>query len=447
MRPIAAAACLWVCVTCLVSIRPGAAQQPVKTPFAGVLDEHPAIRYATEPTHDAMAQLRSALASGIASLTYDERGGYLRSVLSALDISGDSQVLVFSKTGIQRDATSPRNPRALYFNDHAVVGYIAGARYLEIAAHDPQQGVVFYTMDQFATGGASTPARVNGPDIARPTNCVVCHVSSNTLEVPGLIARSMITARDGDVMPQLGSYNVDHRTPLSQRWGGWFVTGHHDAPPHSGAQHLGNATTTVHAASGATATSNEVLIAWTNSDPAARGYLSAESDISTLMLFDHQMRAMNLVTRLNWETRVAANDGELTFTRGPLRQLVEEMVDYLLFVGEVAPPARLTPRRTFAQQFVARGPHDRRGRSLRQLELERRLLRYPCSYMVYSAAFASLPVAAREAVYQRMGDILGGRIGDAKYSHLSAADRTAIVEILRETKTDLPESFPVAARD
>ena len=257
----------------------------------------------------------------------------------------------------------------------------------------------------------------------------------------------MITARDGDVMPQLGSYNVDHRTPLSQRWGGWFVTGTFEAPPYSGVQHLGNATTTVHAASGITATSNEVLIEWTNSDPGTRGYLSAESDISTLMLFDHQMRAMNFVTRLNWETRVAANDSELTFMRGPLQQLVEEMVDYFLFVGEVSPPARLTPRRIFAQQFVARGPHDSRGRSLRQLELERRLLRYPCSYMVYSAAFSSLPVAARAAVYQRMGDILSGRIGDAKYSHLSAADRAAIVEILRDTKTDLPESFPVAARN
>jgi len=78
----------------------------------------------------------------------------------------------------------------------------------------------------------------------------------------------------------------------------------------------------------------------------------------------------------------------------------------------------------FAEKFAALGPTDAHGRSLRQLDLERRLLKYPCSYMIYSAAFAALPTEVRHAIYQRMRDVLATR-----------ADNT-IVEILRDTLHD-----------
>ena len=118
--------------------------------WLGVLDEHPAIQYANRPTSDRVARLNQALAHGGRSLQRDDRTGYLRPVLEALGVPIDSQLLVFSKTGVQRAYTSPHNPRALYFDPSVAVAYVPGAPLLEVAAHDPQQGVVFYTLDQTA---------------------------------------------------------------------------------------------------------------------------------------------------------------------------------------------------------------------------------------------------------------------------------------------------------
>jgi hypothetical protein len=401
-------------------------------PFAGVLDEHPAIRYAERRTTDPVAMLASAIAGGAARLTYEEPSGYLRALLRALDISPESQLLVFSKTGIQRASTSPRNPRALYFNDAVVVGYIPGARFIELAAHDPEQGVAFYTIDQTITSGA---------DVERQTNCVTCHVSGSTLDVPGIITRSNHTKATGETIPQFGFHIVDHRTPLSQRWGGWFVTGKYDLAPYGGVTHLGNVATAMHPAHDLPAgTSNEILIQWLATDVSRLGYASHESDIAALMVFDHQARAINLLTRLNWESRVALHEGRYDFSRGALGALVDEVVDYFLFVDEAPPPARLTPRAGFAARFAAAGPRDARGRSLRDLDLNTRLLKYPCSYMIYSEAVGRLPAPARQAVYDRMREILAGSTSAdhraTRYSHLSADDRRAITEILRETKPD-----------
>jgi hypothetical protein len=48
---------------------------------------------------------------------------------------------------------------------------------------------------------------------------------------------------------------------------------------------------------------------------------------------------------------------------------------------------------------------------------------------------------AKDAVYARLLAILSGRDSAAKYSHLSASDRRAIAEILRDTLPDLPNDW------
>jgi hypothetical protein len=304
---------------------------------------------------------------------------------------------------------------------------------IEIAAHDAEQGVVFYTLDQML------PA---APLLERDTGCLTCHVSGSTLDVPGLITRSNFTNAHGEPIPQLGFHIVDHRTPLAQRWGGWFVTGTYDLAPYGGVTHLGNVATAMHpdAAGVAAGTSNEILFQWRDIDATALGYASHESDIAALMVFDHQSRAINLLTRLNWESRVAEYEGRADFTTGDLRALVTELVDYLLFVDEVPPPAQLTPHPAFARRFQSVGPRDSRGRSLRELDLDTRLLKYRCSYMISSAAFDRLPAAARQAVYSQIAAIAAGPVAGGKFAHLSAGDRQAIIEILRETKADWPSS-------
>jgi hypothetical protein len=389
----------------------------IASEWAGVLHEHPAIQYAVRPTTDRAAKLRDALARGDRRLVRDERTGYLRSMLDALGVPVESQLLVFSKTGVQRAHTSPQTPRALYFDQSIVVGYVPGAPVLEIAAHDPQQGVVFYTLDQSSSS----------PLLGRQTMCLSCHVSASTLDVPGVIARSNAVDENGNVMPRLGSNDVTHETGHPDRWGGYFGTTEAIATGYNQRAHEGNITFSPNGN-----TSNQVFVEWINSAPETRGYLSASSDIVALLVFDHQMHAINLLTRLNWESRAGASDATI-------HRLEHELADYLLFVGEIPPAAALNPVPGFAKSLDARTPKDHLGRSFGQLDANNRLMKYPCSYMIYSEAFDGLPLAIRQAVYTRMVDVLSSdaprALGTAR---VTTADRRAVLEILRETKSDFP---------
>jgi hypothetical protein len=144
---------------------------------------------------------------------------------------------------------------------------------------------------------------------------------------------------------------------------------------------------------------------------------------------------MNLITRLGWDARLG-KDAER-----PLHESVKEFVDYLLFVDEAPLPGPITGTASFASDFVSRGPRDSRGRSLRDLALTDRLMKYRCSFLIYSEAFDALPAAAKALVYARMWKILSGSESGPEYATLGQAERDAIVEILRATKTGLPDYF------
>jgi hypothetical protein len=382
---------------------------------------HPAIAYAGASS-DRGAQLNRRLQAGAARLEFEERTGYLRSLLGALDIPVESQLALFSGTSLQARLVNARNPRTIFFNDSTTVAWMAGG-FIEIAALDPRQGAIFYILPQ-------SPAP--SPQLARDTRCLQCHYASATLGVPGFLVRSIPSTRDGMILPWLGNYTTDHRSPLSERWGGWYVTG------RGGGRHLGNAPV-------ADRTLQDLRIEDANLNVASlvdrfdsRAYLSSHSDIAALLVFDHQMRMMNLLTRLAWKARILEHERRLT--AASLDDIVSEVVDYMLFVDE-APLDPVRGSSAFAERFSARGPRDRRGRSLRDLDLERRLLRYPCSYMIYSDAFVVLPDSIRNAVYERLWKVLSGSDTSARYAKLAASDRQAIVEILRDTKTDLPSVF------
>ena len=358
-----------------------------RSAYPGMLDQHPAIDYRGGELTDAVTRLRRDIGSGSMVLQFDQRQGYLRSMLDRLAVPVDSQLLLFSKTGIQSAHTTPETPRALYFNDHVIVGYIPGAPVIEIAAHDPKQGVVFQTLAQNELSA----------QFARPDRCLSCHVSANSLEVPGILVRSIFTGVDGRSMPQLGSFLIDHRSPLEQRWGGWYVTG-----SHGSARHMGNAF--VADAAKPDAAIGEATLNRSSLDSRVElaAYPAPTSDIVALMVFDHQGRAINLLTRLGWETRIAMADGRVDFTRGELRDVLNETVDYLLFRYEAKLTAPVRGVSSFASTFARQGPRDKRDRSLRDLELQSRLFRYRCSYMIYSAAFDALPTAAKSEVFARM---------------------------------------------
>ncbi len=384
--------------------------------------DHAAIRYSSTPGNDPIALLNRRLESG-ERLTRDSASGYLRAVLSALNVSPTSQMLVFSPTSAQADRISFLNPRAIYFNDTVAVGWVRGADALEVVGQDPKQGSIFYTLDQAGTGA---------PRFKRDDEtCLACHLTWDTLAVPGLTSTSMYPLPD-DKNAYANGFTVDQRNLLSQRWGGWFVTGQ-----HGGARHMGNVPVMP-----ADKGKSKITVAVRPMDSLTgvldlTGFPTPYSDVVSLLVFNHQTNMTNLITRIGWEARVA----DVEPAKAPrVREAAVDLVDYMLFVDEAPLVGKVVGTSGFAAEFTARGPKDSKGRSLREFDLTKRLFKYPCSYLIYSDAFEALPTMARTAVYDRLAVVLSGRDPAAKYKALSAIDRQAVLEILRDTKKDFPRS-------
>ena len=386
--------------------------------------QNPAIGYYTQPARDPVAALDARLAEGKTHLRFENVAGYLRSVLAALHVPIESQVAVFSRTSFQAAIITPKNPRTLFFNDAVAVGWMHGG-FIELAAQDPQIGITFYTLKQ---------DRQEPPRFERQSACVSCHISDASLGVPGMMVRSTYTDPDGMPRLILGAYLTDHRSPLDQRWGGWYVTG-----KTGGARHLGNALLTDPDHPESMITPSTLNLASLRGQFDTTQYLSPYSDVAALLVFNHQMHMMNLITRVGWEARLAA--AEHRDARSLLRDAAKEFVDYLLFIDEARLPGTIQGTSGFAEKFAALGPSDHQGRSLRDFQLHGRLMRYPCSYMIYSQAFDALPADARDAIYHRLWEVLSGKERAARYARLSVADRQAITSILRDTKVGLPEYF------
>ena len=387
--------------------------------------DHPAIEYDAGPFEDPVARLAGAIAAGAVTLDYDDRFGYLPSLLDRLDIRVDSQVLVFSKTSFQADKISPRHPRAIYFTDDVAVGVVHDAEVIELAAFDARHGAVFYTLDTGQSGR---------PRFARPNGCLRCHQGAATLGVPGPYVGSVSTSATGRPDFRLGTVVTDHRTPFEERWGGWYVTGTHGA-----LRHLGNALARDPTrGAGIVETANRNLTTLRRFvDPST--YLAPTSDLIALMTLEHQTHMINLLTRASWEARIAEQDGQLDRTEAAARSGgVDEIVRYMLFADEALLTNPIRGVSSFTETFQARGPRDRRGRSLRDLDLGTRLFRYPLSYMVYSDLFDELPDPVLASVYERLFDVLTGDAATDRFDRLSGDDRQALLEILRETKAGLP---------
>ena len=386
---------------------------------------HPAIHY-DQPSDDPVARLEQRLESGSIQLDFAPNGwGYLPAVLQQLGISIDSQLLVFSKTSIQLPRISPRTPRAIYFNDEVAVGYVQNGEVLELTSLDPKLGILPYTLDAHKS---------EKPEFSRRDDCLTCHQGPVTLGVPGILISSVHPRSAGAGDGHGSAYMTDHRTPFSERWGGWYVTGTHGAELH-----LGNNVGLVDPLSPGERAGPETqnvtdLSGWFNTSR----YLAPTSDIVALMTFEHQTRMTNLITRIGWDARIAEHDGGKL-----MNSEIEELVSYMLFVDEAPLRAPVAGVSTFAKTFVQRGPRDKQGRSLRDFDLRTRLFQYPLSYMIYSAAFDHLPQTARERIYQRLYDVLTGKDQSQPFARLSANGRRAMLEIVRDTKANLPSYWSV----
>lgn len=389
---------------------------------------------------DPIVRLQRLLDRNEVDLTFDARWGYLPSLLKALKIPTSSQVLVFSKTSAQFRRISPTVPRAIYFNDEVYVGWVRGGPFVEISAADPKDGAVCYTLDQKQT---------EAPRLIKDRGeCLQCHESGRTLRIPGHLTRSVYPGADGTPFFELGTIDVDQTTDISSRFGGWYVTGTVGRLTHRGNATVEAAEKFLHLETGPASAVTDL-----SGNFDVERYLTPHSDIVAHLVLGHQTQMHNYIAPASIETRKApayrremlrlfgetSEDLEASVRRrieGPS----EKLPRHLLFVDEAPLRGRVRGTTSFAEDFEKTGLRDGLGRSLRELDLDRQLLRYPCSFLIYSEGFRELPEPVRQYVFARLDEVLSGRDRSRDFASLSDEDRRAIREILMKT---LPEATAV----
>ena len=376
---------------------------------------HPAIHWLEGPFDNPVERLQQKLAAGEATLQYQDANlTYLPSLLENLGITPESQALVFSKTSFQSTKISPQNPRAVYFTDDVAVAWVRGTEIIEIAAVDNRQGIQFYTLGQHPT---------EKPRFQRRDVCIQCHQGPATSGIAGLFIGSAIPNQAGNITPE-GAIITDHRTKFEDRWGGWYITARRGQQKDRSNSFATNPSEP-DVLDSSLGQNLRTLSGFKVSD-----YLRPTSDIVALMTFEHQTQMINYLIRVAWEQRIIDRDGPAAErTVYQLNADIEQLVQYMLFTEEVPLKEPLEGVSAFTKLFPGRGPRDRKGRSLRDFDLQTRLFRYPLSFLIYSPLFDAMPDKVRDRVLHRLREAL---------QDLKSADSQAILEILADTKPNLP---------
>lgn len=398
--------------------------------------EEAPISYSLAMPDNVISKLQTKLDAGEQKLQFENTRGYLKSLLDTLEISPSSQVLSFSRTSLQDDKISPKTPRAIYFNDEVHLGFVQGGL-IEIAARDSKLGMVFYTLKQ---------EEAEAPVFKRQTNsCLTCHGAARTKNVPGLLVRSVYPDPGGHPVVAAGSFLSTHKSPLNQRWGGWYVTG-----THGDQTHIGNFTLTTAKKPKVVDNSTGHNITDLKDRFDGTPYLTPHSDVVALMVLEHQTDTFNVLTQASFEVRhalhlceqaaqgdAAAIEASKTSFEQRLQKATEQVVKSLLFSEETKLTEPIVGTSTFAQDFAAKGPRDSQGRSLREFDLKTRMFRYPCSYLINTPVFDELPPELKSSIGQRIQAILNAETPEKGFEHITAEDRTALLAILAETNPGL----------
>lgn len=419
--------------------------------------EKPPINYSNSDSTDRVARLAQKIKDGQDSLTWDEQHSWLPSILEKLDIDPDSQLLVFSKTSLQTRAITPRNPRAVYFNDEVYVGFVPGGDIIELSAVDKKLGAVFYSIDM---GRKQSKDESNAKEkfertnfIRDETQCMTCHGTSKTNHVPGFLVRSVYPSASGHPHYSMGTITTSLKTEFLDRFGGWYVTGSHGTMRHRGnsiARKDQRDPMDYDAGANLNRLPSKVDI---------KKHLRATSDLVALMVLEHQSEVHNAITFATYETlsvleyqksmnEALERDSEY-MSDSSIRRLnraADSLVESLLCSGEFQLTSKISGNSNFAATFEKRGPNDSQNRSLRQLDLSKRLFRFPCSYLIYTEAFDAIPQPTKAKIFERLIDVLSGTDQSKPFKHLSDDDRRAILEILLETKPSFKKAYESASK-
>ncbi len=383
----------------------------------------PPIRYSDTQETDPLKKIAAGLASGKIKIEGEMALEKLEFVLEKLEVPISSQVLVFSKTSLQNGLIHPKNPRCLFFSENAYVGYVPGGS-IEAIVQDPVLGPVFYLIE---LGGKS------GLKIERDTNnCLSCHATGRTEGVPGMLTRSVYADGDGHPLLHLGTNDVSHETPLEQRWGGWYVTGHSSLP------HLGNRSFAEDGDNGPKAED----IADVGGLVDVSKYPLPTSDIVSLMVLEHQCRMHSLLNAATMNYRRALHfvrainpkgDPETGSAGLVAESWAEKIVECMFFKDEADLGDGIEGNQRFQDEFHARFPASKGGQgdSLVDFRLYGRIFKNRCSYMVYSEAFRGLPEPVKGKVFAKMRRVLTAEEGG--FDWLGPSEKKRILEILGET--------------
>lgn len=410
----------------------GGAAQAQSTPDY----EQPPVRYSATTPQDAIARLQQRLASGQLRLAGADRE-ILRTVLRELKVPIESQIVVFSKTSLQRGRIRPGNPRALYFSDSVYVGWVPGG-VIEVAAIDPQLGPVFYSFDPQAV-------REGPRAFVRDSDCLRCHGGTFVRGIPGVFARSVIPGESGEPLLRHGTQVVDDETPFEQRWGGWYVTGY--TGPEN---HRGNAF--------GTEAAGQLVFNLSARRPAelsgffdTSGYLAGTSDVVALLIFEHQLTVQNSLTRAAQSCRKMLEyqrSLQMTFhdpvteepaydsVKSVFASAVEDVVDHLLFRGAAPLPEGVVGSEAFRRVFAQDAPRSRAGHTLKDLQLRERIFAQRCSFLIYSETFTALPGQLKDRILDRLHTALRDEDPRGRYSFLETEEKRRIYDILEETHPD-----------
>jgi hypothetical protein len=376
--------------------------------------DEPPHNYAQRVPEDRFTRLKSFFESGQIALDSSSEKAFLGSLLEALEVPASSQMLVFSTTSLQLSLISPSNPRALYFNEEAYVGYVPGGR-IEIVALDPQLGAIFYIFDIPKEG---RPLRIE-----RSGRCMNCHAGEETGHVPGLVVKSVVPSPRGGSLTAYRLGATGHGVPFDQRFGGWYVTGRHAIT-----NHWGNLTGRLQ--------NGELLT--TPNPPGQRfsfdTYPVAASDILPQLLLEHQAGFVNCVVEASYRTRTALYTSKGKLNSEQERELDEQaaiITRYLLFADEAPLPSGGVEGDANYKTDFLRTRRTVRGISLKDFDLRTRLFKYRCSYMIYSPVFAGLPAEIKTRVYGRLRAALD--LDNREYDYLPAVEKKAIRNILKAT--------------
>lgn len=381
----------------------------------------PAHAYWERPLQDRFTAFQREIEAGKITLDRSGEKAFVSSLLSALDVPESSQMLVFSTTSLQLSQISPRNPRALYFSDDIYIGWVPGAR-IEIASIDPELGCIFYIFD--VPGNDDRPMQIE-----RSNRCMNCHAGTETRDVPGLTIKSVIPGQRGGSLEAFRIDETGHSIPLSDRFGGWYLTGNHGLTRH-------------HA--NATGKLWKGEISFVPVEPGQSfdwsRYPVDTSDILAHLLHEHQAGFVNRVIEGTYLARAFTHSGkEITTEQAAvLDSKADEIVNYILFADEAALPTEIEPDPVFAKDFLLNRRPASDGAALHDLHLRGRLFKYRCSYMIYTPLFASIPQALQSRILDRLDRALSPDDTKSYATHLPESERAAIRSILKDTLPNLP---------